>query len=558
MKFKPSLFLVVLALVIAQLLFSGCSFITGKKISKTTVSELAQIKETAISKEDEKLQDEKLQDEKLLEEKLAEDIKLKEEAVAKEKKDQELMEAEASNNEISAAADSVKPEGICELVIITPAEFINALVPLKEHKNNTGIVTKIISLEDIYASYEGRDEAEKVKYFLADYKKAGGLKYAMLVGDSDKFPIRFTKTDRATAAAFDTAYYGADLYYADLYRSDGSFDDWDNNKNGFFGELAGESSTGPLNVDKVDLNPDIAVGRIPASNADEVARYAAKVISYENGNSKSSYSDNILLISTKDPSLSELFCANQDKIANELLKGKNVIKLYDLDKELFNIESDQNNTKNDEFDKMIAGKLSANAGFINEYLNNGIGFLSYMGHGNKDVWANIYATDYVSSLSNADKLTVIYTGGCGTAEFATLPPYSAYMDINGVYHQGTNNGEVFTQTPPQPACIQQENNPESLAEFFTVYYDVGAVGYFGFITGAQGYVTTLNYGFFEAIKNGEPALGDILNYMIKQYYKVEKFPEIMSSPNWYLLAGFHQPWKLFLFGDPSLRVNPAK
>ncbi len=557
MKFKPLIFLIVLILAIAQLLFSGCSFITGKKISETTDSEPAQIKETAISKEDEKLQDEKLQDEKLLEEKLAEDIKLKEEAIAKEKKDQELMEAEASNNEISAAADPIKPEGSCELVIITPAEFINALIPLKEHKNNTGIVTKIISLEDIYNNYEGRDEAEKVKYFLADYKKAGGLKYAMLVGDSDKFPIRFTKTDRATAAAFDTAYYGADLYYADLYKSDGSFDDWDNNKNGFFGELAGESSTGPLNVDKVDLNPDIAVGRIPASNADEVSRYAAKVISYENDDSKSDYIDNILLIATQDPSLSELNCANQDKIAKELLKKKNVTKLYDLDKDFFDTTWQQKYTP-EEYDKIMAGKISVNAGIINDYLNNGIGFLSYMGHGNKDVWANIYSTDYVSSLNNADKLAVIYTGGCGTAEFATLPPYSAYMDINGVYHQGTNNGEVFTQTPPQPACIQQENNPESLAEFFTVYYDVGAVGYFGFITGAQGYVTTLNYGFFEAIKNGEPALGDILNYMTKEYYKVEKFPETISTPNWYLVAGFHQPWKLFLFGDPSLRVNPAK
>jgi hypothetical protein len=545
---KPMHFFIILVLIILPLLFSGCSLLSGNKVSENTGSESAQIEETIISKEDEKSQEELIK----------EDERLKEEALEKEKKDRELMEKESSDNAAYAAADSIKPEGSCDLVIITPSEFVSLLVPLKEHKNNTGIVTKIISLEDIYSNYEGRDEAEKVKYFLADYKKSSNIKYAMLVGDSDKFPIRFTKTDRETAAAFNTAYYGADLYYADLYKSDGSFDDWDNNKNGFFGELAGESSTGLLNVDEVDLTPDIAVGRIPASTADEVSIYVAKAIAYENDNSKSVYINNILLISTQDPSLSALFCADQDQVAGELLKNRNVTKLYDLDKEFFDSSWSEKYTP-EEYDKIIAGKLSVNVGIINSYLDKGIGFLSYMGHGNKDVWANIYATEHVSSLKNSKMLTVIFTGGCGTAEFATLPPYSAYLDINGVYHQGTNNGEVFTQTPPQPACIQQENNPESLAEFFTVYYDVGAVGYFGFITGAQGgFNSTLNYSFFEAIKNGEPAIGDIWAYMTEEYYKVQSFPETISTPDWVQVAGFHQPWKLFLFGDPSLRINTVK
>ena len=115
------------------------------------------------------------------------------------------------------------------------------------------------------------------------------------------------------------------------------------------------------------------------------------------------------------------------------------------------------------------------------------------------------------------------------------------------------------KTPPQPACIQQENNPESMAEAFTVYYDAGAVGYFGFITGAQGgFNSTLNYCFFEAIKNGKATLGDIWAYMIEEYYNMQVFPEITNTPDWTQVAGFHQPWKLFLFGDPSLRINDAK
>jgi len=489
---------------------------------------------------------------------LEEDEKLKEEALEKEKLDKELMEAQQAKETINTSADTIKPEGSCDLIIITPFEFAALLMPLKDHKNNTGIVTKIITLEDIYSNYQGRDEAEKVKYCLADYKKASNIKYAMLVGDSDKFPIRFTKTDRATEAAYDTAFYGTDLYYADLFKPDGSFDDWDSNKNDFFGELAGESITGPLNVDKVDLTPDIAVGRTPVSTADEVERYVRKIIAYEQDNTKSSYMDNVLLISTQDPSLSELFCANQNEVAAKLLKDKNITKLYDLDKEFFNSEWTQKYSK-EEYEKIITGKVKENAAIINDYLDKGIGFVSYMGHGNMDVWANIYTSEFVSSLNNLNRLTVIFTGGCGTAEFATLPPYSAYTDINGVYHQGTNNGEIFTQTPQQPACIQQENNPDSMAEVFTVYYDVGAVGYFGFITGSQsGFNSTLNYCFFEAIVNGHPALGDIWAYMVEKYYETQNFPETVSTPDWTLVAGFHQPWKLFLFGDPSLRINGVK
>jgi len=42
-----------------------------------------------------------------------------------------------------------------------------------------------------------------------------------------------------------------------------------------------------------------------------------------------------------------------------------------------------------------------------------------------------------------------------TARFATLPPYEAYVDVEGVEHAGTNNGEVFHEPPPPPACYQK-------------------------------------------------------------------------------------------------------
>jgi len=105
-----------------------------------------------------------------------------------------------------------------DLLIIAPEEFVTALEPLAVHKSNTGLATKILSLESIYQTFPGRDEAEKVKHCLASYKLVKGIKYAMLVGDADKFPIRYTMADRDAPEAGYTAFFPADLYYADLFK----------------------------------------------------------------------------------------------------------------------------------------------------------------------------------------------------------------------------------------------------------------------------------------------------------------------------------------------------
>jgi hypothetical protein len=81
------------------------------------------------------------------------------------------------------------------LLIITPYDFISIMNRLAEHKNSTGIPTKLVSLEAVYNTYEGLDEAEQVKRCLVDYQSKSKIKYALLVGDSDRFPVRYTKAE---------------------------------------------------------------------------------------------------------------------------------------------------------------------------------------------------------------------------------------------------------------------------------------------------------------------------------------------------------------------------
>lgn len=65
-----------------------------------------------------------------------------------------------------------------DFIIITSEKFSNDLQSLREHKEQHGIATIIVILDDIYGStffeVEGRDDQEKIKYFIKDAVETWG------------------------------------------------------------------------------------------------------------------------------------------------------------------------------------------------------------------------------------------------------------------------------------------------------------------------------------------------------------------------------------------------
>jgi len=174
-----------------------------------------------------------------------------------------------------------------KLVVVAPAEFHACLADFLAHKAQQ-LPTELVALEDVLQDRTGVDDPEKLKRFLFQRWRDDRLGYALLVGDVDLMPVRYMVLDRVTPAAFDYAFYPSDLYYADLAKADGSFDDWNASRAGFreqyFGEVRGEKNKdGPINEDQVDYLPDIAVGRWPVSTAEQAAIAARKTIRYEQG-----------------------------------------------------------------------------------------------------------------------------------------------------------------------------------------------------------------------------------------------------------------------------------
>src|SRR5262245_52814161 len=183
----------------------------------------------------------------------------------------------ASTQSPSRPASSPAARG---LVVVAPERFHAALGAYVAHKREERAV-ELASLERALAAADGADDAERLKRFLFAAWRERAMGYALLVGDADVMPVRYMCLDRVTAPAFDYAFYPCDLYFADLAKPDGSFDDWNARKDGFharyFGEVRGEKNKAdPINFDAVDYRPEIAVGRWPVSTPEEVAVVAAK------------------------------------------------------------------------------------------------------------------------------------------------------------------------------------------------------------------------------------------------------------------------------------------
>jgi protein tyrosine/serine phosphatase len=408
------------------------------------------------------------------------------------------------------------------LLIVAPEAWTAALAPFVRHKRES-LPVEIVSLEKALKG-EGADDPEKLKRYL--YSRRAELSHVLLVGDGDVMPIRFMVLDRVTAPAFDYAFYPSDLYYADLCRADGSFDDWNAAKDGFhgryFGEVRGEKNkSDAINYDGVDYRPDVALGRWPVSTEAELKTVIEKTIAWEKGE-----------VATK----AAFFCIDgwvdvrgqMGDFAAKLPKGwKSEKRLY-------------------------GQKPAPSEKELLALVNDDVGFAFHAGHGSDWTWDGCLTPDGAKKLKKA---AVMMSAGCSTARFSVLPPYEGYVDVDGVEHKGTNHGEVFKEPPPPPAPYQKGAfNPTGLGEQLLRGGSRGAVAYIGCNTGSQPCALTLMEGF--VIGLGEKGrLGDAWSRAVAHYFDKEKLATIKPTEDWYPASIFFQGMKFMLFGDPSLRIT---
>ena len=112
-----------------------------------------------------------------------------------------------------------------DMIIIGPQGFRDNLQDLADHKNITGLRTRFVTLNEILMGsifpVEGRDDQEKMKYFIKDAIEEWGIDYVLLGGDVDKVPTRYVQiydgADDDGSQGVDGAWVPSDIYFGDVY-----------------------------------------------------------------------------------------------------------------------------------------------------------------------------------------------------------------------------------------------------------------------------------------------------------------------------------------------------
>ena len=149
-----------------------------------------------------------------------------------------------------------------DMLVITSEEWIPQFDEYLSLYNNKGIRTRIVALEEIYATMEGRDEQEQIRSYIIQEYENNGIQMVSLGGDVSIVPFRFLFC-RAKENGVDEDQLPSDMYYACL---DGTLND-DND------DLWGE-------VGEDDLLPEIGIGRLPFNNETQFENIMHKTFSY--------------------------------------------------------------------------------------------------------------------------------------------------------------------------------------------------------------------------------------------------------------------------------------
>ena len=147
-----------------------------------------------------------------------------------------------------------------DMLVITSEEWVPRFSEYLNLYNEKGIRTRIVSLEDIYAAMEGRDEQEQIRNYIIQEYENNGIQMVSLGGDVSIIPYRSLY---CWAQEGDEDQLPSDMYYACL---DGTLNDDNDNRWGEVGED--------------DLLPEIGIGRLPFNNETQFENIMHKTFSY--------------------------------------------------------------------------------------------------------------------------------------------------------------------------------------------------------------------------------------------------------------------------------------
>lgn len=439
-----------------------------------------------------------------------------------------------------------------DMVVIAPENFSKSLEPLIDHKNHYGMKTILNTTEDIYNDFPGRDEAEKIKYFIKFAIEKWGIQYVLLVGGRMRqsldwhLPARYSYLDDW---GLWEEFFVSDLYFSDIYRYNETsagyeFDTWDSDGDGIFSEWY-RSSIYPQDV--IDLVPDVYIGRLPCRNRLEVGTIVDKIITYETSTYGEDWFKRMILVGGDTAPNSNPYY--EGEIETEY--GGSFME--PLGFELTRLFASTGTLKNQ---RSLISAISKGAGFL---------FLS--GHGNPtfwsthppnsddETWIDALKNKGMRYLRNKEKLPITVVGGCHNSQFDVclsnlmvgfLNEGFDYFS-NDLYYDSGGFWKVGWASECWSWNLVKQRDGGSIATIGNTGLGFGDYGYLC-LERNDGWITTHFFKVYsEESLTGNNTLGQIHSQAITDY--INEFGDTWDRQDGKTVEG----WALL--GDPSLMIG---
>ncbi len=305
-----------------------------------------------------------------------------------------------------------------EMIIVSPDgndDFYNALVPLKEWKNQKGVRTEILNN---YSLYEGRDTQEKIRNMIKSFYESDNIRWVLLAGDADSslIPIREVYNPDTIIiggheyTGFNEYYKPTDYYYADLTSN------WDDDNDNNFGERAKYNSNGK---DEIDWIPEVYIGRLPASNVAELIGMVQKILNYEKNPPEGDWMNQMLLAG----GVSDQIVTNPNSIYYDL-DGEDEARLTDYIIQNY-VKGEINYTHLARwvyYEPSDPKSLLTDTNF-KTFFDQGYSTVFIASHGAPDrfadnLWPNyIFTASQASTVNNTNMPSLFYGDACTTSSY---------------------------------------------------------------------------------------------------------------------------------------------
>ncbi|MGM0469675.1 MAG: C25 family cysteine peptidase [Promethearchaeati archaeon] len=309
-----------------------------------------------------------------------------------------------------------------EMIIVVPniSEFISAVEPLRDWKNEKGVKTIILNN---FSLYSGRDTAEKIRNMIKSYYESDKIRWVLLAGDAQNnlIPIRKVYNPDTVIASeefegtfseysdWDEYFKPTDYYYADLNGT------WDEDGDGYYGESANYNLHG---IDEIDWTPEVYVGRLPASTANDLEIMVNKTIDYEKGVNSGQWMNKMLLAGGISDTKAQEPPDGEDEASLTEYIWKNYVEAEMNFTHLYKTTDFSVDTDVDPPDEV----LELNPDNFDTKFNNGSSTVMFAGHGSPTQFESralgtFYTSSEAQSCSNLGSPSLLYASACTTGPY---------------------------------------------------------------------------------------------------------------------------------------------